>query len=65
MWNRLKAKWRRHEDAEAARELRREVVEAEAGGDAVPKIVSPYGDQPVQPSTGFTHPGQGERIPRD
>jgi hypothetical protein len=60
MWNRLKAKWRAHDNALGARELRREAVEAEAGGDAVPTIVSPYLDQPIQPSTGLTHPEQGD-----
>jgi hypothetical protein len=60
MWNRLKAKWRAHDNALAARELRRETVEAEAGGDAVPTIVSPYLDQPVQPSAGLTHPERGD-----
>jgi hypothetical protein len=64
MWNRLKAKWRAHDNALASRELRRETVEAEAGDNAVPTIVSPYLDQPVQPSTGLMHPEQGDEAPR-
>jgi hypothetical protein len=64
MWNRLKARWRAHDNALASRELHREAVEAEAGGDAVPTIVSPYLDQPVQPSTGLTHPEQGKEASR-
>ena len=64
MWNRLKARWRTHENALASRELRRESVEAEVGGDAVPTIVSPYLNQPVQPSTGLTHPEQGDEASR-
>jgi len=64
MWNRLKARWRVHDKALASRELRREAVEAEAGGDAVPTIVSPFLDQPVQPSTGLLHPEQDDQAPR-
>ena len=64
LWNRLKARWRSHDAALAERELHREAVEAEAG-DAVPTVVSPYLDQPAQPSTGFTHPEHGHEEPTD
>ena len=64
MWNRLKARWTSHDDALAARELNREAVQAEAG-DAVPTVVSPYLDQPAQPSTGLTHPERGHEDSAD
>jgi hypothetical protein len=63
MWNRLKARWQAHDKVMLTRELRREAVEVEgleAGHDPLPHITTPYLDQPVQPSTGFTHPEQRE-----
>ena len=64
LWNRFKARWRSHDDALATRELNREAVQAEAG-DAVTTVVSPYLDQPAQPSTGFTHPERGDEDSAD
>jgi hypothetical protein len=65
MWNRLKARWREHDKRSAARELSREAAEAEARGDAVPTVVSAYMGQPIEPSTGLTHPEQGDEAPGD
>jgi hypothetical protein len=65
MWNRLKARWREHDKRSAARELSREAAEAESRGDAVPTVVSAYMGQPIEPSTGLTHPEQGDEAPGD
>lgn len=65
MWNRLKARWREHDERSAVRELSREAVEAEGKGDAVPTVVSPYLAQPIEPTTGLTHPEQGDEAPGD
>jgi hypothetical protein len=67
MWNRLKAKWRAHNEKLATRERRREAVDAEPGGpggDPAPDVVGPYQDQDIQPSTGLSHP-EPEEPPKD
>ena len=65
MWDRLKARWRAHDKSLAAHELGREAVEAEAGADARAPVVSPYLGQPIEPSTGLTHPEEDDEAPGD
>lgn len=59
MWNRLKAKWRGHDEVLASRELHREAVEGEVES-TVPGVVTPYLDAAAQPSTGFSHPERSD-----